>query len=96
MLLQIVTESTLIMIMGVVVGTAAGGGLCLWLSDGIDLAAFSDGMEAFGLPSSTLVPTIWPADLAFVVVASLVMGVVASFFPALRAVRLNPLEAMRR
>ena len=95
-LLQIVTESTLIMIMGVVVGTAAGGGLCLWLSDGIDLAAFSDGMEAFGLPSSTLVPTIWPADLAFVVVASLVMGVVASFFPALRAVRLNPLEAMRR
>ena len=95
-LLQIVTESTLIMIMGVAIGTAAGGGLCWWLSDGVDLAAFSEGMEAFGFSSNTLVPTIVPADLAFVVVASLVMGVVASFFPALRAVRLNPLEAMRR
>ncbi len=95
-LLQIVTESTLIMIMGVVIGTAAGGGLCLWLSDGVDLSAFSEGLEAFGFSSNTLVPTIMPADLAFVVVASLVMGVVASFFPALRAVRLNPLEAMRR
>ena len=95
-LLQIVTESTLIMIMGVVIGTAAGGGLCLWLSDGVDLSAFSEGLEAFGFSSNTLVPTIVPADLAFVVVASLVMGVVASFFPALRAVRLNPLEAMRR
>ena len=95
-LLQIVTESTLIMIMGVAIGTAAGGGLCLWLSDGVDLAAFSEGLEAFGFSSNTLVPTIVPADLAFVVVASLVMGVVASFFPALRAVRLNPLEAMRR
>ena len=95
-LLQIVTESTLIMIMGVAIGTAAGGGLCLWLSDGVDLAAFSEGLEAFGLSSKLLVPTIVPADLAFVVVASLVMGVVASFFPALRAVRLNPLEAMRR
>ena len=70
--------------------------MCLWLSDGVDLAAFSEGLEAFGFSSSTLVPTIVPADLAFVVVASLVMGVVASFFPALRAVRLNPLEAMRR
>jgi len=95
-LLQIVTESTLIMIMGVAIGTAAGGGLCWWLSDGVDLAAFSEGLEAFGLSSKLLVPTIVPADLAFVVVASLVMGVVASFFPALRAVRLNPLEAMRR
>ena len=95
-LLQIVTESTLIMIMGVAIGTAAGGGLCWWLSDGVDLAAFSEGLEAFGFSSNTLVPTIVPADLAFVVVASLVMGVVASFFPALRAVRLNPLEAMRR
>jgi len=95
-LLQIVTESTLIMIMGVAIGAAAGGGLCWWLSDGVDLAAFSEGLEAFGLSSKLLVPTIVPADLAFVVVASLVMGVVASFFPALRAVRLNPLEAMRR
>ena len=95
-LLQIVTESTLIMIMGVAIGTAAGGGLCWWLSDGVDLATFSEGLEAFGFSSNTMVPTIVPADLAFVVVASLVMGVVASFFPALRAVRLNPLEAMRR
>ena len=71
-LLQIVTESTLIMIMGVAIGAAAGGGLCWWLSDGVDLAAFSEGMEAFGFSSNTMVPTIVPADLAFVVVASLV------------------------
>ena len=45
--------------------------------------------------SNVLVPVVLPGDLAFVVMASVVMGIVASFFPALRAVRLNPLEAMR-
>jgi len=94
-LLQVVAESTLIMLLGVAIGTAAGGGLCLWLSDGIDLSAFAEGLEGFGMASSVLVPMILPADVVFVVVASVVMGIVASFFPALRAVRLNPLEAMR-
>ena len=94
-LLQIVAESTLIMLLGVAIGAAAGGGLCLWLSDGIDLSAFAEGLEGFGMASSVLVPMILPADVVFVVVASVVMGIVASFFPALRAVRLNPLEAMR-
>ena len=94
-LLQIVTESTLIMVLGVAIGTAAGSGLCFWLSDGIDLSAFAEGLESFGLASNRLVPVVLPGDLAFVVVASLAMGVAASFFPALRAVRLNPLEAMR-
>ena len=43
-LLQVVAESTLIMLLGVAIGTAAGGGLCLWLSDGIDLSAFAEGL----------------------------------------------------
>jgi ABC-type lipoprotein release transport system permease subunit len=83
------------MLLGVAIGTAAGGGICLWLSDGIDLSAFAEGLEGFGMTSNVVVPLVLPGDLAFVVIASVAMGVVASFFPALRAVRLNPLEAMR-
>jgi ABC-type antimicrobial peptide transport system permease subunit len=94
-LVQVVTESMLIMSVGIVLGLAAGC-LSVWaLADGIDLSAFAEGIDAFGM-SALLVPMLSVDDLVMFSGLSLVLGLVASVFPALRAVRITPLMAMNR
>ncbi|MBM30947.1 MAG: ABC transporter permease [Gammaproteobacteria bacterium] len=92
---QVVFESSFIMIVGVLVGVLLGIALYLPLADGIDLSAFAAGMEGFGVGSALLVPVLESRDIGMVVGMSLVLGILASFYPARRAVRIKPLEALR-
>lgn len=92
---QVVFESSVIMIVGVLVGVLLGIALYLPLADGIDLSAFAAGMEGFGVGSALLVPVLESRDIGMVVGMSLVLGILASFYPARRAVRIKPLEALR-
>ena len=94
-LTQVVIESMLIMSVGVVLGLVVGC-LGVWaLSDGIDLSAFADGIDAFGM-SALLIPMLHVDDLLMFSWLSLLLGFFASVFPALRAVRITPLMAMNR
>ena len=94
-LTQVVIESMLIMSVGVVLGLVVGC-LGVWaLSDGIDLSAFAEGIDAFGM-SALLVPMLHVDDLLMFSWLSLLLGFFASVFPALRAVRITPLMAMNR
>ncbi len=94
--LQVVLESTLIMLAGVVVGTVAGVALSLlWLGDGIDLSQWAQGVEMAGI-RSVLVPKLMTGDVVLVAALSLLFGVLAALYPAWRAVRLKPVEALRR
>jgi ABC-type lipoprotein release transport system permease subunit len=92
---QVVIESSLIMLTGVVAGLALGSGLVWWLADGIDLSRWSQGVELAGM-RSLLVPHLYVADLLLVAGMSLVLGALASLYPAWRAVKIEPLEALRR
>ena len=93
---QVVVESTLIMLVGVVSGTLIGWLLVLWLSDGgIDLSAYAQGVELAGM-RSVLMPRLLVEDLLLVSSLSLVFGILAALYPARRAVKINPLEALRR
>ncbi len=92
---QVVTESTLIMIVGIVSGLAVGALLIWWLSGGIDLSRWAAGAELAGM-STRLTPRLFPGDLVLVAGMSLVFGVLASLYPAWRAVKIEPLEALRR
>lgn len=94
-LAQVVTESITIMILGLVIGLALGGVLVYWLKDGIDLSAFTSMTETWGI-STRLKPVLIAQDLITTVVVSFVLAVVASLYPARRAVKLNPLEALTR
>ena len=80
------------------VGLATGFGLALGgvaaLADGIDLSMFAEGLEYFGV-SSTIVPVLRTADFTGPTWVALVTAVVASAWPAWRAVRLRPAEAVR-
>ncbi len=92
---QVVVESTIIMAIGVVVGLAGGFLIFYAMRDGLDLSAFAEGVEMAGM-SSVLMPVLDSADFLLVAVMSLVLGVLASLYPAWRAVKVDPLEAMRR
>ena len=90
---QVVIESTLVMAAGVVIGLLLGYGLYLWMSDGLNLADYAEGMEMAGL-SSVLTPEFRVADFALVACLSLVFGMLASVYPAWRALRIKPLDAL--
>lgn len=95
LVMQVVIESSLIMAVGVLVGLAIGCLGVLALADGIDLSQWAQGVEMAGM-RSLLVPRLLPGDLLLVGAMSLGLGVLASLYPAWRAVKIEPLEALRR
>ena len=93
--MQVVVESTVIMGIGVVFGMVAGYLIFLSISDGIDLTSFAEGAEMAGM-SSIWTPVLAWGDVVLVAGLSLLLGVLASVYPAWRAVKIKPLDAMRR
>jgi ABC-type lipoprotein release transport system permease subunit len=95
-IVQVVLESTLIMLAGVAIGILVGWLLATyWLGDGIDLSQWAQGVELAGM-RSILVPRLLFQDIVLVTVLSLVFGILAALYPAWRAVKIKPLEALRR
>ena len=92
---QVVMESSLIMSVGVAAGLAIAAGVFLLVADGIDLTAFDKSLATFGL-RPIFVPVLRAGDVILVAAMSLGLGLLASFYPARRAVKLTPLEALRR
>ena len=95
LLIQVVMECVGIMIVGVVAGLLLGVVLVFGLGDGIDLSAFSESVEAFGM-STLLKPVLALEDLLLFGGLSVLVGLFASFFPARRALKISPLMAMNR
>lgn len=93
--LQVVLESLLIVVLGVALGLCLGAALVHYYSDGIDLSQWAEGIESYYM-GSQLVPRLLWYDLLRVTGLSLLFGLLASIFPAWRAVKVEPLEAMRR
>ncbi len=95
-IVQVVLESTIIMLTGVAAGIVLGWILATqWLGDGIDLSQWAQGVEMAGM-RSVLTPHILMEDIVLVTVLSLFFGVLAALYPAWRAVKIKPLEALRR
>lgn len=94
-LTQVVVESTVIMAIGVSFGLFGGYLIYLSIADGIDLGSYAAGVEMAGM-SSKLVPVVVWDDFIMVAYLSMILGVLASLYPAWRAMKVQPLEAMRR
>ena len=94
-LAQVVTESITLMILGMLIGLVLGMFLVYLLKDGIDLSEFTSMTETWGI-STRLKPTLIAQDLVVTVVVSFLLAVIASLYPARRALKLNPLEALTR
>ena len=92
---QVMVESTLVMSVGVSFGLAIAFAVFAVFADGIDLTAFDESLASFGL-RPIFVPVLQTGDVLLVAVMSLVLGLLASFYPAWRAVKVKPLDALRR
>ncbi len=90
----LLVESLCLTALGVAAGLAIGFGGVELLADGIDLSRWSEGLTSFGVPS-TIIPVLPDGEWKIPVVVALVTAILASLWPALRAVRTRPADAVR-
>jgi putative ABC transport system permease protein len=92
---MIMLESIFLSLSGGVVGMIIG-----WLSvmisarNGINFAQYSEGMEAFGY-SAHVYPEITPGFFVLVTILIIITGILSSVYPAWKALKLDPAEAIR-
>jgi ABC-type lipoprotein release transport system permease subunit len=92
----VLVEAILILFFGMVIGNLMGLTSCWLLSfKGIDLSALAKGVEYAGM-SRVIVPMVWFKDIAIANLVVLVLGVLVCLYPALKAARFTPVEAMRQ
>jgi ABC-type lipoprotein release transport system permease subunit len=93
--LVVALESILLSLGGTALGLGLGVGAVLWLGEvGIDLSVFSDVLAELGV-GSRLYPTITRTDLIIPIVLAAATALMAAIWPALKAARLLPAEALR-
>lgn len=95
LVLMILLEALLLTIVGAGLGLAIGWPLVAWLSEvGIDMSWFSAALEGWGI-GAIIYPRTDAWDLVSPLVLAVVTGVIAAAWPALKAARLRPAEALR-
>ena len=92
---QIIVESSLLLVFGLILGNFLAWASVVPLQDGIDISAVAQGMEMFGA-SSVLYPELELKDMITANVVVLVLGFFASLSPAWRASRYEPIEAITK
>ena len=93
--MQVLIESTLILVLGLGLGLVVGVGLIEYFGAGIDLSRWAAGIEMADM-RSRMVPRLLASDLVLISWLSLVLGLIGSLYPAWRAIRIRPLDALRR
>jgi len=91
----VVLESMLVTAVGLALGLGLAAALVYALRDGIDLSAFADGLASYGV-SPRIAPVLRVRDLVLPVVVAGVTAGFASLWPALRAARFKPADALRQ
>jgi len=94
-LAQIVTESVLLLVIGLAIGNLTAWASIEPLKGGIDLSIVGEGMEMFGA-SNVLYPALYLKDVVLANLIVIVLGFFASLSPAWRASRYDPIRAITK
>jgi len=91
---QVLTESFFLLVIGIIIGNGIG----LWTvsalsSNGIDLSSLAKGMEFVGM-SHIIYPAFYAKDMITANLVVFVLGLLVSLYPAIKAARFTPLQAM--
>lgn len=90
----VMTESFFLLVIGIALGNALGAISVIGLSHtGIDLSVFAGGTQYWGLPK-IIYPVLLASDAILVNGIVLVLGLLVSGYPALKASHFTPVEAM--
>ena len=94
-LIMVLVESVSMLLIGLAAGNLLSWLTILPIQDGIDISAVAAGLEWAGM-SSTLLPAVKSSDVLLANAIVLLLGIAASLFPAWRASRKVPVEAITR
>ncbi|MBI3779280.1 MAG: ABC transporter permease [Gammaproteobacteria bacterium] len=92
---QVLAESCILLAVALALGNLGGWLTVLALKDGLDLSAFAQGFEMMGV-SPIIYPALRAGDVTAANVLVTVLGLAASLYPAWRAARHVPVEAITR
>jgi ABC-type lipoprotein release transport system permease subunit len=92
----VLTETIFLLVIGISAGTVFGFlSVAVISKNGIDLSALAAGAEMWGIPRK-LYPEIWAQDVAVAGLVVLVLGILVSLYPAFKAARFTPIQAMMK
>ncbi len=92
----VVTETFFLLVLGISAGNLLGFlSVAAIAKNGIDLSALAAGVEMWGIPR-ILYPEIWIQDVAVAGLVVLVLGLLVSLYPAIKAAGFTPTQAMRK
>lgn len=93
--MMIVIETLFLSTAGGPVGLLAGYATISWLGkEGIDLSDYSEGLKSIGY-ESVLYPQLFASDYVTIVIGVLMTAILASLYPAWKAIRMQPVDAIR-
>jgi putative ABC transport system permease protein len=90
----VVYESLLLTILGVIAGAGLTALGLVALRGGIDIGRWASELDAYGI-GTRIIPVWRSGDAAGPILIASVTAILASFWPALRAARTAPAEALR-
>jgi len=92
---QVLFESSFLLAIGLTVGNLMGWATLVLTADGLDFSRWAAGYEMAGL-SSLIYLVLSTADIVIANVLVISLGLIASLYPAWRAARYVPVEAITR
>jgi ABC-type lipoprotein release transport system permease subunit len=92
-LYQILLESLLLLLIGLLLGNVIAVATIIPLQSGIDISAVAKGMEMMGT-SSMLYPALQISDMILANVIVIILGLLTSILPAWRAASYDPIKAL--
>ncbi len=92
----VMTETLFIAVIGVVLGITLGAGISYYFTvHPIDYSQFAEEIAVWGITTTIFPATVTIANIMVTGVLTLVVSILFCIFPARRASRLHPVEAIR-